>query len=121
MEHIARRLVFQVQRDGALVAMQVLEIRAVARAAQRSPRSFFRRVDLDDVRAPIGELPHGGGPARTRVRSRTIKRERAWDARGADTRTFSEKRGRRESGATIPDPAWLVYPTKGGGAPPDFS
>ena len=51
-----RRL--EIQRHAALVAVQVLKIRAVVRAAHRlrSPAA----LDLDDIGAPVGELPHAG-------------------------------------------------------------
>jgi hypothetical protein len=51
--------VFQVQREAALVAMQILEVGAGALAAPAvghvQPR---RRLDLDHIRAPVGELAH---------------------------------------------------------------
>ena len=70
---------FQVQRHAALVAMQILKVAALARPAHR----FFdarRRLDLDDVGAPVGELAHAGrsrphageiehGKSRKRLRS----------------------------------------------------
>ena len=42
--------------------MQVLEVEAVARAAHRVGRraGFGRLLDLDHLRAPVGELAHGG-------------------------------------------------------------
>ena len=61
IEHLARRLVFQIERDRALVAMQILEIRAAPRAAHGLGALFFRCVDLDDIGAPVRQLPHGGG------------------------------------------------------------
>ena len=54
--------------------MQVLEVRAVPLAAQAG--IALGRLDLDDVGAPVGELAHAVGPARTRVRSITLKRAR---------------------------------------------
>jgi hypothetical protein len=52
----------EVERDAALVAMQVHEIRAVPGAAQRlAGVQGGGRFDLDDVRAPIGELTHASG------------------------------------------------------------
>jgi hypothetical protein len=54
-----RRL--QVERDAALVAMQVLKIRSVARPAHRL-FGVRRRLDLDDIGAPIGELARAGRP-----------------------------------------------------------
>ena len=52
--------VFQVQRHAALVAVQVLEVEAVAVAAGSVAFGLARRLDLDHVGAPIGELPHRG-------------------------------------------------------------
>ena len=54
-----RRL--QVQRHRALVAVQVLEVRTLARTPE--PLAFahvIRHLDLDAVRAPVGELAHAG-------------------------------------------------------------
>src|SRR6185312_10595911 len=51
---------FEVERDGALVAVEILEIRRVACSALQ--RVLADRLDLDDVGAPIGELPHAGRP-----------------------------------------------------------
>ena len=53
---------FQVQRDGALVAMQVLEVRAIASPDQFAGFTVFRRrLDPDHVGAPIGQRAHAGG------------------------------------------------------------
>jgi len=53
----------QVERDAALVAMEVHEIRAVARSAEAfAALAAIRHLDLDDIGAPIGELAHAGGP-----------------------------------------------------------
>jgi hypothetical protein len=54
-KNLAPLRVLEVQRDRALVAMQVLEVRAVARAAHVLD---FRRLDLDDVGAEIRKLAH---------------------------------------------------------------
>ena len=54
-----RRL--EVQRHAALVAVQVLEVGALARAAHRLLRPG-RRFDLDDVGAPVGELARASRP-----------------------------------------------------------
>src|SRR6185437_740329 len=55
-----RRL--QVERDAALVAVQVLEVGIAARAARALALFQMRRgLDLDDVGAPIGELAHASG------------------------------------------------------------
>jgi hypothetical protein len=57
-ENLQPFLRLQVEREALLVAMQVLEIRAVAppaRGIDARPGSF----DLDHVGAPIGKLTHG--------------------------------------------------------------
>ena len=48
---------FQVQRQAALVAVQVLKIRTVARTAEPFAGAG-RRLDLDHLGAPIGKLAH---------------------------------------------------------------
>ena len=47
------------ERQAALVAMQVLEVRTVSLAPQA--RVAVRRFDLDDVCPPVGQLTHSGG------------------------------------------------------------
>ena len=54
--------VLEIERDRALVAVQVLEIRPVARAAHGVLLEAGRRFDLDDVGAEVGELAHAGRP-----------------------------------------------------------
>lgn len=62
-EHFQALGVFQVQRDGAFVAVQILEVRAVARAARLLAGGVLQqRIDLDDIGAPIRELAHTGRP-----------------------------------------------------------
>ena len=50
----------EVERQAALVAVQILEIRAVAVA--RHIVALARHLDLDDVSAPVGQMPCAGGP-----------------------------------------------------------
>src|SRR6185503_12527592 len=50
-EDVAPFGLFQVELEAPLVAMEVLEVRAVARAGDAVLRPF----DLDDVGAPVGE------------------------------------------------------------------
>ena len=52
---------FQIERHTALVAMQVLKIRSLAWSAHRLI-GIGRRLDFDDVGAPIGELARAGRP-----------------------------------------------------------
>src|SRR5262249_7729112 len=48
---------FQIERDAPLVAVQVRKIRSLARAAQwLSGFQLWRRLDLDDVGAPVRQL-----------------------------------------------------------------
>ena len=50
----------QVERDRPLVAVQILEIRPVARPAHVALGDAGRHLDLDAVGAPIGEIANGG-------------------------------------------------------------
>ena len=55
--------ILQVERHRPLVAVQVLEIRAMARPARLLAGGIlYQGVDLDDVGAPIRELAHAGRP-----------------------------------------------------------
>ena len=61
LEYLEPFRIFQVERDGALVAVQVLEVRTLTRATQLFAAGILQqRVDLDDVGAPIRQLPHTG-------------------------------------------------------------
>src|SRR5262249_29152903 len=52
----------QVERHAALVAVQVVEVRPLARPTETFTGLGVRRhLDLDDVGAPVGELAHAGG------------------------------------------------------------
>ena len=63
LEHFEARRVLQVQRHGPFVAVQILEIRALAWAARLlAGRVFQQRVDLDDIGPPIRQLPDASGP-----------------------------------------------------------
>ena len=63
LEHFEALRVLQVERHGPLVAVQILEVRALARAARLLAAGILQqRVDLDDVGAPVRQLPHAGGP-----------------------------------------------------------
>ena len=58
----AARGILQVYCDAALVAVQILEVGTLARPAHPLAALFVRRhLDLDDIGAPIGQLPHAGG------------------------------------------------------------
>ena len=54
----------EIDRDAALVSMQILEIRVVARGKIRLRVAVLvgAGLDLDHVRAPVAELAHAGGP-----------------------------------------------------------
>src|SRR6185437_16318083 len=58
VQHLETFGILEVERDAALVAVEVLEIGAVPRAAE--PAIALDRFDLDDLGAPIGELPYAG-------------------------------------------------------------
>src|SRR5690606_7829868 len=61
VEDLASLVALQVQRDRALVAVQILEIETMARATQSLAASGHGRcLDLDDVRSPVRELAHAG-------------------------------------------------------------
>ena len=62
-EHLEALRVFQVERHRPLVAVQILEVRAVARAARLFAAGVLQQgIDLDDIGAPVRELPHAGRP-----------------------------------------------------------
>ena len=50
----------QIERQAALVAMKVLEVEAVALAAELLLAIAEHGLDLDDIGAPIGEMAHAG-------------------------------------------------------------
>jgi hypothetical protein len=61
LEYLEAFRVLQVERHRAFIAVQVLEIRSLARAARLLAGSVLQqRVDLDDVGAPVRELPYAG-------------------------------------------------------------
>ena len=102
-------LVLEVDGDAALVAVQILEIAAVAGAANRvAALQPLRRFDLDDIGAPIGELARAGRP---RTHPRQIEHgEMIERGRGAGIRLvlqgLSSSAGKAAwSGRTIPEPA----------------
>ena len=77
-ERGAARRVLQVERDAALVAVQVLEVGALARAARSLAAALVRRhLDLDDVGAPVGELAHAGRAGAHAGQVETVKRASA--------------------------------------------
>ncbi len=62
-EDLLPLLGLEVKRQAALVAVQVLEVEAVApRAGDIAPR-LARLLDLDHIGAPIGKLTNGGRPS----------------------------------------------------------
>jgi hypothetical protein len=66
---------FEIEGQAALVAVQVLEIRPVARPAHRLARTGFGRcLDLDHPGAPIGKLTHRG---RTGAHPRQVEHREA--------------------------------------------
>ena len=87
-----RRL--QIERHAALVAVQVLKVAALARAAHRLFQAG-RRLDLDDIGAPIGELAHAGRSRadageieyrESRKRFRSVGKRHCWRLSNAGSR-----------------------------------
>ena len=66
-------LALEIQLDRAFIAMQVLEIRTVA-AAHHILAAGRRRLNTDDVRAPIRQMAHAGGAS---ARERQIEHDNA--------------------------------------------
>ena len=104
----AARLAFQVERDAALVAVQVLEVGTVAGAADRvAAFQPFRRLDLDHVGAPIGELARA---SRARAHPRQVEhRQLAERSRGTEIRLILQGQSSlagevARAGRTIPEP-----------------
>jgi hypothetical protein len=60
----------QIERHAALVAVQVLIVRALAIGADGITLGAARRFNLDDLRAPVGKLTSAGWP---RAMERQIK------------------------------------------------
>ena len=107
-----RRL--EIERHAALVAVQILEV-----AGRRAGRPSARRSQLGGASILMTRAPQSAswrtqvGPARTRVRSSTLKRESALEARGNGTASTSRMstQGRIASGQNFPDPTRLVHRT----------
>ena len=57
-EKSVTRRILQVDAQAPLVAMQVLFVGAPTGTGHRAAHRRWR-LDLDDVRAPVGEKPHG--------------------------------------------------------------
>src|SRR5262249_23856941 len=109
------RLGLEVEGDRALVAVQVLEVGTVARAAGgvAGPFQLGRRLNLDDVGAPVGELAHAG---RARAYPGQVQDgEPLKRARGPWMRHFQHQiesltaRRGAPSGLTFPDIPRVVY------------
>ena len=63
LEHFEALRVLQVERHRALVAVQILEVGTLARAARLLAAGILQqRIDLDDIGAPVRQLPHAGRP-----------------------------------------------------------
>ena len=108
---------FQVQRHAALVAMQVLEVRTLA-----GPTHLFfeagRRLDLDDIGAPVGKLAHAGRP---RPHAGQVEHcEARKSLRGPGRRHCGRflvrflPAGLHRRGQTFPDIMAIVYRCRGG-------
>ena len=72
---------FQVEREAALVAVQVLEIEPFAARAGDVVGGAAGRLDLDDLGAPIGELAHRG---RSGAGMRQVEHGEAGKRQGSD-------------------------------------
>ena len=61
-DHSAKNLgafrLLEIEGDAALVAVQILKIRSVARPAHVAALDSLRQLDLDDVGAPVRKLAH---------------------------------------------------------------
>jgi len=100
-EHVEALGIFEIQRHRALVAVQVLEIRAMARAARLFACSILQqRIDLDDIGAPIRQLPHAGRPGSDAGEIKHGEADRAWEARGVGIKGDSG-RVERETGVSV--------------------
>jgi hypothetical protein len=61
VEDLEALRLLQVERHRSLVAVQVLEVRAVPRPTHLLAAGLLQQcIDLDDVRTPIRQLPHAG-------------------------------------------------------------
>jgi hypothetical protein len=66
---------FEVERDAAPVALEVLKIGAMTLVERTAVAVLLAGLlDLDDVRAPVSELPRSRRSRAARVRSSTVKR-----------------------------------------------
>ena len=92
----------------ALVAVQVLEVGALARAARRvAARRVRRHLDLDDIGAPVGELAHAG---RARPHAGQVENGEARKRLGCLGNSHRRNTGKGyRSGRTFPDIPKLVY------------
>ncbi len=60
-EHFEPPRILQAERHRALVAVQILEVGATAGTAELFTAGFPQQgIDLDDIGAPIRQLPHAG-------------------------------------------------------------
>src|SRR5438067_12993650 len=82
--------ILEIERDAALVAVQVDEVEPVARSAEPFVRT--RRLHANDVRAPVGKVAHARRPgAREREveDAEACQRERldGWDRHAPEATT----------------------------------
>ena len=111
LEHLEALRVLQVERHRALVAVQILEVRAMARAARLlAGRVLQQRIDLDDIGAPVGELPHAGRP---RTDAGEVEHGEAGKGlRGAREGHLRKLRQREENGLTRTTGKMCIPPWK---------
>src|SRR5215472_454998 len=105
--------ILEVARDAALVAVQVLEVGALARAARRiAGLEARRRLDLDHVGAPVGQLAHAGGagsnPGQVQHRE-PFERARSFGKHSGTLVSASYRQAERAGGRTFPDIAGDVH------------
>jgi hypothetical protein len=76
---------------GPLVAVQILEIRPPARAAELFAAGVLQQgIDLNDIGAPVRELAHAGRPGTDPGQVEHENRNRACEARGKGIQKLRE-------------------------------
>ncbi len=61
LKYVEAPRVLQIERHGALVAVQILKVGTLARSARLLAAGILQQgIDLDDIGAPVRELPNAG-------------------------------------------------------------
>ena len=111
-EDIATSLRLEVDGDGALVAMQVLIVGAMAAlAGDPGAVRFSRRLDSYDVGAPVGELPDAGRPS---ARDREVEHPDVVERHGTVFREHASILARSSTAATRVPYAAIEFPLDAG-------